>query len=633
MTQPPNGNQISFEERDDGYVFKLRNEVEMHVKWHSPKHIQIQMWRQTTLLPPDIGNPYNSNFRKDLVETAQGAFGKDNVPHIAEDIDMVASALATPTGKGGTLHEALEEKSGPSVAERLVLYARKAGRFWHTPDREPFATVRVGDHVENYAIESRQFRDWMRNEFWRTEKARLDAAAADAKDALANSAPEKTIPEVVRAQSLTDAVSQIAAMANFDSPEHEISVRTAAVDGKLYIDLCDETWRVVEISTEGWRILAGTQTPVKFIRPRGMAPLPEPTPPGTGTMEPLRKLLNLQGDEGERSWRLILAWLVQALRSGGKEYPILVLLGERGSAKSTTARIVRALVDPSTVPLRHPPKNPHDLFIDANSSWVISLDNISSLPRWLSNTLCQVSTGGGFSTRTLYTNRDQELFEALRPVILNGITEVVVEDDIVHRSLIVRMPVIGKGEYKTQREISEELEVFRSAIFSKLLDALVEGLRLAPSTKVKAMPRMGDFAAWAVATETALGGTPGSFEEALGISDQEGAQEALEASPLTEPLYDLAAQYSSSGWEGTATELLAKLNEKVEESVRYSKEWPQTPTALGSRLVRIGALMRDRGEVSIEKLTRSDKKGSKRWRVALISPGETEDDDAGEEVF
>jgi hypothetical protein len=268
--------------------------------------------------------------------------------------------------------------------------------------------------------------------------------------------------------------------------------------------------------------------------------------------------------------------------------------------------------------LRTPPRNPHDLYIDAVSSWTISLDNISRLPRWLSDTLCMLATGGGFSTRTLFTDREQELFEAMRPSILNGITDVVTADDLTQRSLLVRLPVIPKGSYKTEREIQRTLKAIRPTVFAALLDALVEGLQRIDEVEVEAMPRMGDFASWAVATEEALGGKPGSFMNALGHSDVEGAQQALEASPLAEPIHELAMASGAEGWQGTASEMLDRLRDFADEDLRHDKEWPKAANVLSSRLNRLAPLFREADQVHIEQLSRDDAKGTKRWSIRQL---------------
>jgi hypothetical protein len=298
----------------------------------------------------------------------------------------------------------------------------------------------VDGHRETWSLKSLGFYRWLRHVFYAEESVDL---------------PEDSEPEPLREQVVKDVIRQLESKAQFDGREHQVHIRVAEVDGKVYVDLVDDQWQAVEIDRNGWRIVG--DPPVKFTRSKGMSPLPAPVEGGDGDV--LWRLLNLKKDheEDEQARRLILAWLVQALRAYGP-YPVLMLLGGQGTAKSTAARIVRSLVDPSSVPLRTPPKNEHDLAIDGASAWVIAFDNISELPGWLSDAVCRLATGGGFSTRTLFTDRDQELFEAQRPVILNGITDVATRPDLLDRAVIVNLRPIEKAARRSERAIFKELE-------------------------------------------------------------------------------------------------------------------------------------------------------------------------------
>jgi hypothetical protein len=57
------------------------------------------------------------------------------------------------------------------------------------------------------------------------------------------------------------------------------------------------------------------------------------------------------------------------------------------------------------------------LFIAASNGHVLAFDNLSGLPPWLSDTLCRLTSGGAFSTRRLFTDQDEILFAAARPII------------------------------------------------------------------------------------------------------------------------------------------------------------------------------------------------------------------------
>src|ERR1022692_2638101 len=145
-----------------------------------------------------------------------------------------------------------------------------------------------------------------------------------------------------------------------------------------------------------------------------------------GSIEVLRSFLNVKSDT---DFVLVVAWALAVLRNRGP-YPVIVLSGEQGSAKSTFSAILRALLDPNTAPLRALPREDRDLFIAASNGHVLAFDNVSGLPAWISDTLCRLATGGGFAVRQLYTDQDELLFDATRPVILNGIEDIVTRPDL-----------------------------------------------------------------------------------------------------------------------------------------------------------------------------------------------------------
>src|SRR5207302_4307460 len=172
-----------------------------------------------------------------------------------------------------------------------------------------------------------------------------------------------------------------------------------------------------EIGVIGWRVI--DNPPVRYRRAAGMQPLPMPV--SGGSVETLRSFLNVKTDT---DFVLVVAWALSVLRNRGP-YPVIVLSGEQGSAKSTFSAILRSLLDPNTAPLRALPREDRDLFIAESNGHLLAFDNVSGLPAWISDTLCRLATGGGFAVRQLYTDQDEVLFDAARPVILNGIEDIV----------------------------------------------------------------------------------------------------------------------------------------------------------------------------------------------------------------
>jgi hypothetical protein len=219
---------------------------------------------------------------------------------------------------------------GPKQADILIGLAQSAELF-HSPDGTGFADLEINGHRETWPIRSKGFRRWLARRFY-------DATQG---------APSS--------EALASALNVIEAKAHFDAPEREVHVRVGGLDGRLYLDLGDESWRAVEIDVSGWQVI--DNPPVRFRRAAGMQPLPMPV--RGGSVEALRSFLNLKTDT---DFVLVVAWTLACLRDRGP-YPVIVLSGEQGSAKSTFSAILRALLDPNTAPLRALPREDRDLFI------------------------------------------------------------------------------------------------------------------------------------------------------------------------------------------------------------------------------------------------------------------------------
>lgn len=440
-------------------------------------------------------------------------------------------------------------------AEQLVSLASEAALF-HVPDGDVgFATIQVNGHQETWRLRSTGFRQWLQFQFYRAERR------PPAREAVAA------------------AVAVLEAKAKYDGPAYPVSVRLAEVDGNIYLDLVNEAWEAVEITPTGWRVVSAP--PVKFLRVRGMLALPAPV--RGGELAELAEFVNVGS---ERDWRLLVGWLLAALRPSGP-FPVAVLHGEQGSAKSTTARVMRMLVDPNLAPLRSEPKDERDVMIAATHGWCLAFDNLSRLAPWFSDAICRLATGGGFGTRELYTDEDEVLFDAQRPVLLNGIEELATRGDLLDRALLFDLPAIPDDLRQTEKNFRQAFEAARPRILGALLNAVSIGLRTLPTLRLPPLPRMADFAAWVSACEPALRWPSGSFMAAY-MGNREASHElALDASPLAGPVRQLAEESGEPGWGGTCTELLDWLNQVTDENTRLSRQWPKAPHVLSNGLRRL----------------------------------------------
>ena len=107
--------------------------------------------------------------------------------------------------------------------------------------------------------------------------------------------------------------------------------------------------------------------------------------------------------------------------------------------------------------------------------------------------------------RQLYTDDEEILFEATRPILLNGIEEVVSRPDLGGRAIFFTLGPIAEAERRSESELWRQFAVARPRILGALLDAMVHGLRAIGRVHLDHLPRMADFALWAAACEPVNG--------------------------------------------------------------------------------------------------------------------------------
>ncbi len=500
--------------------------------------------------------------------------GVDDVLQVgrAADIEILAGPaalaaaeeIAKAAGVSDDDGDADEEKAERKSQSTLLVELAAVAELWHTSGQgDAYATLPVANHREHWPIRSRTFRRWLGRQFFEQH----------------GKAPGS--------QALQDAMTVLEGQAIFDGPEFPVFVRVAGDGDKLYLDLANETWQVVEIDADGWRILDAA--PVRFRRARAMMPLPTPT--AGGDIGELQRFVNVTPDD----WPLLLGWLVAAFRATGP-YPVLALHGEQGSAKSTTARTLRNILDPNAAPLRCEPREPRDLMIAANNGWVIALDNLSFVPVWLSDALCRLATGGGFATRTLYENDEETIFDSMRPAILTGIEELANRSDLLDRSLILQLPRIPDANRRTEAEHWREFRQAHGRILGAVLDAVSAAVRSLPTTHIERLPRMADFALWATAAEAGLGLQPDEFLTAYRGNRDTANEAALESSPVAKHILQVA---DAGEWHGTAGELLEHIESMASDGEKRLKAWPKSPGSLSGILKRLAPNFRAAG-VEIE---------------------------------
>ena len=393
--------------------------------------------------------------------------------------------------------------------------------------------------------------------------------------------------------TMQTAINTLEARAVHDGKLRPVYVRIARLERKLVLDLADASGRVVVVENGRWRIADAPPPEVAFVRPKGVLPLR--VPKRGGSIKKLRRFLNLPAREvGERAFRLIIAWLIGAL-SGRKPYPVLVFYGSSGAAKSSAARYLRGLVDPSMNDLRSPPKDERDMMIAAKRSHILAYDNVGHIQPWFSDALCGLSTERAVGTRKLYEDDEEQSFKAARPVILTSVMEVISASDLLSRTLLIELAEMPEAKRTEEAVLNAEFEKANPYLLGKLLDVLAAAL--ARKVRPVKLPRMADFARLIINAEKALGWKAGTFMEDYKKNQAKADVEALAASPVSAAVLRFSER--EPRWEGTFERLLPELERECPFGDRDLRAWPKLPRGLSAVLRRIAPNLRRAG-VAVE---------------------------------
>ena len=416
------------------------------------------------------------------------------------------------------------------------------------------------------------------------------------------------------AGAISRVIGVLEARARFQGGVRPVFVRTAMrheQDGPAnYLDLADDSGRAIEIRSGGWTVVENPG--VEFRRPAGILPLPLPR--ADGSIELLKKYVNLE----DRDFQLFVVWITAAMRPMGP-YPPLVIQGEQGSAKSTLARVARLLVDPHSAPLLGEPASTRDLMATAVNTWLLTFDNVREVAPWLSDALCRLAVGGGQASRSLFTNDQVTYVYTQRPILLNGIDDIVTRGDLIDRSVFLYPRPIKESVRVAEAVFWLSFQEDYSGILGGLLDAFARGLAMLPSVVLGRVPRMADFAHWGEAVGRGLGWPENTFLTSYRRNRHVATVSAIEESMVANLV--LRKLRYSGRWAGKFAALHAELTEYLDETPRLSAGWPKTTAGFAREFHRITPQLRMRG-VSI-----TIKREVNGRRVLIKTRNATEEDD------
>lgn len=463
-----------------------------------------------------------------------------------------------------------------SLADMLVNLVVERCELFHDENRNAFACP--ADTCAVLPINGRQFRDWLAAVFFEEHQ------------------------KSVRKNALEEARITLEGLAMKE--QRLVYVRVAGAAGEYWLDLGQRDNNLaVFITANGWTVRPAE---VHFFRPENLLPLPEPAP--SGQLGTLWEVCNLP----ETSRLLVVAWLADTLRPD-TPFPVLELLGEQGSAKSSTQEALRNLLDPNTSNLRGSPKNAEDLYVSAGVNHFVSYENVSYLNPALQDAMCVVATGGGFAKRKLYTDADETVIQVKRPIVLNGISASVTQQDLVSRTLSVELPVLNDAKLKNTLE--DLFKEHHAGMLGALLNITAKALQWLPEAWLPAerRPRLVEFAYLGMATAKAQGLDPEDFMKQLDAAREDGLERTLDASPVASAIRD---------WSEVNRRLEVQTAKNWLDILegfkpRGCESWPRSAKGLGDAMRRAAPALRQLG---IECKCLGKVGGSIKWRIGSKPP-------------
>lgn len=490
---------------------------------------------------------------------------QDDKPHVKGVDDWLADAGPDPVLRALADAKPLAQpakKEKTSKPDGVSLYDDI--RLFRTRNREAYAMVKVGARQELMRVDSHDFENYV-------VRRLIERDNGVPSDEIIN----KTT-RYCRAMATTKpAVSRVFVRVGSDDPA-----------ARVVLDLANEDWQVVEITAAGWQVK--NESSVLFERPGSLQPLP--IPERGGSWDLLHPLVNSQDED---NFVLMVAWLVGALAPAGP-YPILMISGEKGSGKSSTAENIRKILDPVESARRTLPESERDLMVEAMSTWVVAYDNLSGVTRKQSDMLCRLSTGGGSAQRKLHSNNEQIVLAACRPQVLNGIVDLGTYPDLLSRGLAVELPILRKAS--GERDIERQFHAAWPKLLGLVCDAASAALRCLPQVNIEKLPRMADFTRWVYAA--ALGNALPFDGSRFLLTYEENRKlafvDTMEAAPFPRAVQRLMEAIPV--FEGTAEDLRVELNRKFGTEVsRYG--WATSTQKLSNELKDMASVIRESGIV------------------------------------
>ena len=489
-----------------------------------------------------------------------------------------------------------EEKKSKSLltesqkqSEKIVSELKKDLKLFKDDLGNAYARIKNNNHYENWpiAIRNKNFKVWV------AHKGRAILGAAPSESAV------KEVITTLEGEALYDVADEYTLF-------NRVGFEATSDKYKFWYDLANDDWSAIEITSKGWKVIKNP--PILFKRYQHQ--LPQITPKEKGNdINLLDKYLRLAEEQDKI---LIYAFLVTSLIADIL-HVCIILHGQQGSSKTTLFKILRSLIDPSRLEAISLGTNKRDLIINLDQNWFCPFDNISGFKKNISDIFCQIITGAGFCSRTLFTDDTPFIRNIKRVIGLKGINVAAVQPDLLERSIMIELQTIDKKSRMSEEELWKEFDIDKIKIFGGMLDVLYKAIAIKSNVIITSKERMADFMGWGEAISRVMGYSDGYFlsayEKNLSEISAQGVESDCAAASIKVMVEEkMDYEYSRAVgelnypiliWDGAPAEFINKLtliakNNKIIDDER-DKFWTGKANAMSRQLNRIKPTLKPEG--------------------------------------
>lgn len=183
---------------------------------------------------------------------------------------------------------------------------------------------------------------------------------------------------------------------------------------------------------------------------------------------------------------IMVSWLFEKVAT-----PILFLIGEPGSGKTTLASALKGVFDPTENGGAYLPETMLEMALVLSKSGIAYVDNFTDLNKKIQNGLCLAFSKGYFPKKKNYTDTETVNIAMNCPVILSSI-EVphALQNDLFSRMSFFN---ISKKVHVAESDLNGELNKLYPKVRGELCNLAVQILNIIDNFKALGIKRHGDF--------------------------------------------------------------------------------------------------------------------------------------------